>query len=52
LYTSLLLIAVGIGVIFAEKYTRRYTARVMAAQASEAPVEEVQEPHEQASSEP
>ena len=50
--TALLLIAVGIGVIFAEKYTRRYTARVMAAQVSEVPAEEVQEPHEQASSEP
>ena len=50
--TALLLIAVGIGVIFAEKYTRRYTARVMAAQVSEVPAKEVQEPHEQASPEP
>lgn len=30
--TALLLIAVGVGVIFAEKYVRRYTARVTAAQ--------------------
>lgn len=51
--TALLLIAVGIGVIFAEKYVRRYTARVMAAQqAPEQPAEEVQEPHEQAPTEP
>ncbi len=47
--TALLLIAVGVGVFFVEKYTRRYTARVMAAKESLAqPVEEM---HEQTSPE-
>ena len=41
--TALLLIAVGIGVIFAEKYTRRYTARVMAEQQNELPAKEEQD---------
>ena len=51
--TALLLIAAGVGVIFAEKYVRAYTKRVTAAeQNAEQPTEEVQEPHEQASSEP
>jgi phosphatidylglycerol:prolipoprotein diacylglycerol transferase len=50
--TALLLIAVGVGVIFAEKYTRRYTARVMAAQQSEMLTKEVQEQNEQITFEP
>lgn len=41
--TALLLIAVGVGVIFAEKYTRCYTARVLAEQASEQTAEEADE---------
>lgn len=43
--TALLLIAVGVGVIFAEKYVRRYTARVTAAaqQPKEALAEEQHE---------
>ena len=46
--TALLLIAVGVGVFFAEKYVRRYTARVYAAKQAE---EEQEEQNEQAASE-
>ena len=42
--TALLLIAVGVGTFFVEKYVRRYTASVRAAQAaSQSPVEEQDE---------
>ena len=41
--TALLLIAVGVGAIFIEKYVRRYTARVMATQQSAQPLEESHE---------
>ena len=43
--TALLLIAVGVGTFFAEKYVRRYTARVYAAKQTE------EEQHEQAAPE-
>ena len=48
--TALLLIAAGIGVIFVEKYVRRYTARVIAQ--NEAVQPPMEEQNEQAPSEP
>ena len=45
--TALLLIAVGVGVIFLEKYVRKYTAKCMAAQ-QDAEKQLAEESHEQA----